>query len=152
MSVGVGDQAPEINLKNSLGKRVRLSDFRGKRVIVYFYPKDNTPGCTLQAQAFRDAKEALAAHNVVVLGISKDSVSSHERFAKSFDLNFDLLSDEDLETCQAYAVYKEKSMFGKKYMGIERSTFLIDEEGRIVKCWRKVKIKGHVAEIIERLS
>lgn len=152
MHLNIGDMAPDVSLQNAAGKTVQLKDFRGQTVIVYFYPKDNTPGCTIQAQAFRDAKTQLEAKNVVVLGISKDSVKSHVKFSERFDLNFDLLADVDVEACQAYGVYKEKSMFGKKYMGVERSTFLVDPKGQITAIWRKVKIKGHLEEVLAAFS
>jgi len=142
-----GAQAPEFDLPADDGSRVRLADLRGRKVVLYFYPKDDTSGCTTQACEFRDSLDRIDEAGAVVLGVSPDPVSSHVRFKEKHDLNFPLLADVDHGVAEAYGVWKEKSMYGRKYWGIERSTFLIDEEGRILKAWRKVRPKGHAAEV-----
>lgn len=134
------------------GEMIKLSDYKGKKVILYFYPKDSTPGCTEEACSFRDNFALLVSRGVTVFGISKDSIKRHENFKKKNSLPFLLLSDEHGNVCENYGVWKEKVNFGKKYFGIERSTFLINEEGNIVKEWRKVKVKGHVDEIISEIE
>ena len=145
-------KAIDFTLPANNGENVKLSDFLGKRVVLYFYPKDNTPGCTQEACNFRDNFERLTAKNVVVLGVSKDSSKKHEGFVAKQKLPFLLLSDENSDVCEKYGVWNEKINFGKKYFGIIRSTFLIDEKGEIIKEWRKVKVEGHVDEIIEELD
>ena len=145
-------KAIDFTLAANNGENVKLSDFLGKRVVLYFYPKDNTPGCTQEACNFRDNFERLTAKNVVVLGVSKDSIKKHEGFVAKQKLPFLLLSDENSDVCEKYGVWNEKINFGKKYFGIIRSTFLIDEKGEIIKEWRKVKVEGHVDEIIEELD
>lgn len=145
-------KAENFTLPADNGETVSLSDYKGKKVIVYFYPKDNTPGCTQEACSFRDSFSRLAAKGVSVLGISKDSLKKHENFKKKYELPFLLLSDENSDTCEKYRVWKEKINFGKKYFGIERSTFLIDGNGNIVKEWRKVKIQGHIDEILNEIN
>jgi peroxiredoxin Q/BCP len=125
-----------------------LNDFLGKNIVLYFYPKDNTPGCTTEAINFRDNKEVLNELNTVIIGISKDTVKSHERFIEKQSLNFLLLSDEDKSVCQLYDVLKEKNMYGKKTIGVERSTFIINKDGYIVKDFRKVKVPGHVDAVV----
>ena len=145
-------KAIDFTLPANNGENVKLSDFLGKRVVLYFYPKDNTPGCTQEACNFRDNFERLTANNVVVLGVSKDSIKKHEGFVAKQKLPFLLLSDENSDVCEKYGVWNEKINFGKKYFGIIRSTFLIDEKGEITKEWRKVKVEGHVDEIIEELD
>jgi peroxiredoxin Q/BCP len=142
-----GDLAPDFTLPSDDGSQVTLSGLRGSRVILYFYPKDDTSGCTAQACEFRDALPRIQEAGAVVLGVSPDPVRSHERFRNKYDLNFPLLADEDHQVAEAYGVWKEKSMYGRTYFGIERSTFLIDAEGRIEKAWRKVKAKGN-AEMV----
>lgn len=144
-----GGQAPDFTLPASNGKSVSLSDFRGKNVILYFYPKDMTPGCTTQACDFRDAHASFEKLNTVILGISRDPIQKHTKFIEKYGLPFLLLSDEEGKICDQYGVYKEKNMFGKKVMGIERSTFLIDTEGMIVNVERKVKVKDHVQQALE---
>ena len=146
-----GDQAPEFTAQSDGGKTIKLKDFRGKKVILYFYPKDDTPGCTQEACDFRDAARPMAKKGTVVLGVSPDSVKSHEKFKQKFDLPFPLLSDEDHRIAEAYGAWQEKSMYGKKYMGIARSTFVIDEKGKIEQIYDKVKVKGHVAELLEKV-
>ncbi len=145
-------KAIDFTLPANNGENVKLSNFLGKRVVLYFYPKDNTPGCTQEACNFRDNFERLTAKNVVVLGVSKDSIKKHEGFVAKQKLPFLLLSDENSDVCEKYGVWNEKINFGKKYFGIIRSTFLIDEKGEIIKEWRKVKVEGHVDEIIEKLD
>ncbi len=142
-----GDLAPDFTLPADDGSTVTLSALRGSRVILYFYPKNDTSGCTAQACEFRDTLPRIEEAGAVVLGVSPDPVRSHEKFKAKYDLNFPLLADEDHEVSEAYGVWKEKSMYGRTYFGIERSTFLIDAEGRIEKAWRKVKAKGN-AELV----
>ena len=150
--VDEGDRAPDFELPADDGSRVRLSDHKGKRVVLYFYPKDNTSGCTTQACELRDTLPRIDEEGAVVLGVSPDPISSHEKFRDKFDLNFPLLSDEDHRVAEAYGVWKEKSMYGRKYWGIERSTFIIDENGVVVEAWRKVKPKGHAGRVAEALA
>jgi len=147
-----GDKAPDFTLLSDEGAEVTLSSLRGQKVVLYFYPKDDTPGCTIQACDFRDAAPAFEKLDAVVLGVSADSAESHAKFRQKFDLNFPLLVDEDHAVCEAYGVWKEKSMYGKKFMGIERSTFLIDEQGVVAEIWRRVKPKGHAEMLQEVLA
>ena len=139
MSVAVGDKAPDFTLPADGGGTVSLKALRGKTVVLYFYPKDDTPGCTAEACAFRDALPDLSKVKAEIVGISRDSVASHDKFKRKFDLPFPLASDEDGKVCQAYAVWVEKNMYGKTYMGIERASFLIDAKGIVRGVWRKVK-------------
>ena len=152
MAVEVGKQAPDFELKANTGETVKLSDFRGKYVVVYFYPKDMTPGCTTQACDFRDNHESFKELDAVILGISPDPIDRHQKFIDKHDLPFLLLGDEDHKVAEVYDVWKLKKMFGKEYMGIERSTFLIDKDGNVMKEWRKVRVKGHVEEALEYLK
>ena len=147
----VGMQAPAFMLADKDGKMVSLSDFFGKKVVLYFYPKDNTPGCTRQACAFASAYSEFEKKNAVVIGISKDSVSSHEKFAGKYNLPFILLSDLELQAIQAYGVWQEKKLYGKTSMGVVRTTFLIDEQGKIIKVMPKVKPDTNVAEVLDLL-
>ena len=147
-----GKPAPAFKLKNQHGKTISLSEFKGKNVILYFYPKDNTSGCTAEACNFRDGFPHFENLNAVILGVSPDSSESHKKFAEKFNLPFVLLSDEKKEVLGKYEVWKEKSMYGKKYMGVERTTFLIDHEGKIKKIFRKVKVEGHNKELLEALK
>ncbi len=151
MMVKAGDPAPDFRLQADDGSEVSLSDHRGKKVILYFYPKDNTPGCTTQACDLRDSLSVLDGRGAVVLGVSPDPLRSHERFREKFGLNFPLLSDEDHQVAEAYGVWKEKSMYGRKYWGIERSTFIVGEDGVIMEAWRKVKAKDHAEKVKELL-
>jgi peroxiredoxin Q/BCP len=144
-----GDNAPDFSLVSDTGEPVALQDFRGRKVVLYFYPKDSTPGCTTQACDLRDAMDDFNSLGTTVLGVSPDSQRSHEKFKSKHDLNFPLLVDENHAVATAYGVWVEKSMYGKKYMGIERSTFIIDEDGRLEVVWRKVKAKEHAARLRE---
>ena len=148
MSVVAGQAAPEFDLPTAGGGRARLADSRGKPSVVYFYPKDDTPGCTKEAQGFAEAYPEFQAAGVALVGISKDSAASHDRFKAKYDLPFTLASDEKGDVVEAYGSWVEKSMYGKNYMGIDRSTFLIDGDGRVRKVWRNVKVPGHVAEVL----
>ena len=148
----VGQTAPDFTLPESGWNQVTLSDFRGKKnVVLYFYPKDDTPGCTKEACSFRDNMAMLNMDDAVVLGISGDSLKSHKKFKEKYELPFTLLSDEDGQACRLYGCLKEKTIFGKTSIGIERSTFLIDKKGIIREIWRKVKVDGHSEEILEKL-
>ena len=142
-------KAKEFRLPASNGNIVSLEEFRGKNVIVYFYPKDNTPGCTTEACSFRDSFEDFQSSETIILGISKDSIKKHNGFIEKHNLPFLLLSDEDGKVCEDYGVWQLKKMMGKEYMGIVRSTFLIDKEGNLVKEWRAVKVNGHIEEVLE---
>ncbi|MFB3909478.1 MAG: thioredoxin-dependent thiol peroxidase [Candidatus Eisenbacteria bacterium] len=146
-----GDKAPDFTAATGSGESVSLRDFRGKKVVLYFYPRDNTPGCTREACAFRDNLARVKRKGAVVLGVSPDSAASHAKFAEKFDLSFPLLSDPDHEIAKAYGVWVEKTLYGKKSMGIERSTFVIDETGKIQKAFRKVKVDGHVDQVLAAL-
>jgi thioredoxin-dependent peroxiredoxin len=144
-----GDLAPDFTLPASNGEEVSLSDFRGKNVVLYFYPKDNTPGCTAESCDFRDREEEFKNLDTVIIGVSLDDLKSHEKFIQKYNLPFLLLSDTEAEVSKKYGVYKEKNMFGKKKWGIERSTFLIDKEGKLAKIYRKVKVDGHVDDALQ---
>ena len=146
-----GELAPDFSLPADGGGEVSLSNYRGKKVVLYFYPKDNTSGCTKEACAFRDDHSAINAAGAVVLGVSPDSVKSHDGFKLKHDLPFALLSDPEHTVAEQYGVWGEKSMYGRKYMGIIRSTYIIDEEGKISKVFPKVKVNGHVQEVLEAL-
>lgn len=146
-----GMQAPQFTLADKDGNNVSLSDFLGKKVVVYFYPKDNTPGCTRQACGYAAEYENFARKNAVVIGISKDSVQSHAKFAEKFNLPFILLSDPGLQAIQAYGVWQEKKLYGKVSMGVVRTTFVIDEQGKILKIMPKVKPDTNAAEVLEML-
>ena len=152
MTLDAGDKAPDLPLSTDGNGEFSLSRLKGKPVVLYFYPKDDTSGCTKEAMGFRDALGAFEKAGVAVVGVSKDSVAKHDKFKSKYDLNFPLVSDEDGALCEAYGVWVEKSMYGRKYMGIERSTFLIDAEGKIAKTWRKVKIPGHVDEVLSAVQ
>jgi thioredoxin-dependent peroxiredoxin len=145
-----GDKAPDFKLPDDSGKTVKLSDFKGKNVVLYFYPKDNTSGCTKEACDFRDKIKLFSKNNTVVIGISRDNSESHRKFKEKFSLPFTLLSDENQKVLLDYGVWTEKSMYGRKYMGIVRTTYLIDEKGLITEIWNKVKVQGHVEDIISK--
>jgi peroxiredoxin Q/BCP len=149
MSVAVGNKAPDFTLPTDGGGEVSLKALKGKKLVVYFYPKDDTPGCTREACAFRDSLPDFSKIEATILGVSKDSVASHDNFKTKFELPFPLASDADGKVCEAYGAWVEKSMYGKKYMGIERSTFLIDEKGVIRNIWRKVKVDGHAEDVLK---
>jgi len=149
MSVNVGDKAPSFTLPADGGGKVSLKDFKDKTVVLYFYPKDDTSGCTAEACAFRDALPDFSKVDAEIIGISRDPVKSHDKFKAKYDLPFPLASDEDGKVCEAYGTWMEKSMYGRKYMGIERSTFLIDGKGVIRNVWRKVKVPGHADEVLK---
>jgi peroxiredoxin Q/BCP len=147
-----GSAAPDFALPDQFEKMIKLNDFKGKNLLIYFYPKDDTPGCTRQACALNNDLRALGALNLAVVGVSKDNVQRHKKFAQKFNLKFSLLSDEHGDMCERYGVWKEKSMYGKKYFGIERSSFLIGGEGKIVAVWRKVSPDEHLALIKNQLT
>ena len=150
--VTIGKKVPAFSAIATGDKKIKLSDLKGKNIVIYFYPKDSTPGCTLEGQDFRDNIRKFSSRKTVILGVSKDSLESHEKFKAKQKFSFDLLSDEDEKLCQLFDVIKEKNMYGKKFMGIERSTFLIDEKGVLRNEWRKVKVKGHVDEVLEAVK
>lgn len=152
MTLNIGSKAPDFKLSDDQGKTLSLIDFAGKKLVLYFYPKDDTPGCTLEACAFRDNFVGLNRLDTYVIGISRDSVKSHQKFKEKYDLNFPLLSDENGEVCKAYDVLKEKNMYGRQVLGVERSTFVLDETGNIIKMWRGVKVDGHIDEILKALQ
>jgi peroxiredoxin Q/BCP len=145
----VRDPAPDFELSDGQGNRVRLSDLRGRKVVLYFYPKDMTPGCTQEACDFRDRYADIQAAGAALLGLSPDSAKTHAKFAEKYGLPFPLLADPENTAATAYGVWKEKSMYGRTYMGIERSTFLIDEQGRVARIWPKVKVAGHGDAVME---
>jgi peroxiredoxin Q/BCP len=147
----VGQKAPDFTVMNDKGEKVKLSDYKGKKIVLYFYPKDDTPGCTKEACAFRDGISKIKARGAVVLGVSPDSVESHKKFRDKFELNFPLLADSEKKMVEAYGTWKEKSMYGRKYMGVERTTFIIDEQGKISHIFPKVKVGEHYDEVLEAL-
>ncbi|WP_110114320.1 thioredoxin-dependent thiol peroxidase [Bacillus sp. CGMCC 1.16541] len=149
MAVEVGVKAPSFTLKANDGSEVALADFKGKNVVLYFYPKDMTPGCTTEACDFRDQHENFSELNAVILGVSPDPIERHQKFIDKHGLPFLLLADEDHKVAEEYGVWTLKKNFGKEYMGIERSTFIIDKEGKVAKEWRKVRVKGHVEEALQ---
>lgn len=151
MANEVGQRAPDFTLITDKGRFLSLKALKGKKVILYFYPKDNTPGCTKEACAFRDNWSNLEKINAAVIGISRDSVKAHQAFKSKYNLPFTLLSDRESNVCEQYGVLADKNLFGKKYKSIERTTFLIDEKGIISAVWRKVKVSGHVAEVLKKL-
>lgn len=152
MSVEAGDKAPAFSLPRDGGGTISLKDLKGQKVVLYFYPKDDTSGCTAEACAFRDALPDFSKVKAQVIGISRDSVKSHDAFKAKHGLSFPLAADEDGKVCEAYGTWVEKSMYGRKYMGIERATFLIDEKGVIRKVWRKVKVPGHAGDVLEAVE
>ncbi len=148
----IGSRAPAFSLPNEKGQVVKLSELKGKKVVLFFYPKDDTSGCTKEACSFRDGLQAIRKKGAVVLGVSGDSVASHQKFSNKYDFNFPLLSDESKAMIQTYGVWKEKSMYGRKYMGIERTTVLIAKDGTISHVFPKVKVDGHYEEVLKALS
>ena len=152
MSVEEGKKAPDFTAATDGGGKLKLSDLRGKPVVLYFYPKDDTSGCTAEACGFRDSLPNFSKLKAQVIGVSKDSVARHDKFKAKYQLNFALVSDEDGKICEKYGTWIEKSLYGRKYMGIDRATFLIDKDGVVRKVWRKVKVPGHIAEVQEALK
>ncbi|MDA8637396.1 thioredoxin-dependent thiol peroxidase [Rhodospirillales bacterium] len=148
MMLDVGDTIPDFDLPTNGGNSLSRKDLRGKTVVMYFYPKDMTPGCTTEAQEFRDHIKAFVKAGATIVGVSKDSIKRHDNFVAKQELPFQLLSDEDGTLCEDFGVWLEKSMYGKKYMGIQRATFVIDGKGKILHVWPKVKVKGHVEEVL----
>lgn len=148
-SLAIGDTAPAFDLPIDGGDRLSLSDLKGQNVVLYFYPKDDTPGCTKEAIGFTESLAAFTAANTVVVGVSKDSVAKHAKFRAKYELGIPLVSDEDGTLCEDYGVWVEKAMYGKTYMGIERATYLIDTTGKIAQIWRKVRVPGHVDAVLE---
>jgi peroxiredoxin Q/BCP len=150
--VDVGQRAPAFTLAAHDGSRIRLADLKGRPIVLYFYPRDDTPGCTREACAFRDQHARLKKLGAVVLGVSADSVESHAAFRRKYRLNFPLLADEDHAVAEKYGAWREKNMYGKKSVGIQRSTFLIDAGGKVVKVWRRVNVDGHDEEVLQALQ
>ena len=152
MTLNIGDTAPDFTLPTDGDGEIKLSDLNGQNVVLYFYPKDDTPGCTTESCGFRDALPAFEKLNAAIIGVSKCSVAKHDKFKEKYKLNFPLASDENGKVCESYGTWVEKNMYGRKYMGIERTTFLIDTEGKIAAIWNKVKVKGHVEEVQAALT
>lgn len=150
--IEVGERAPAFTLTADNGEKVRLADFKGQPVVLYFYPKDDTPGCTREACAFRDQQPPLKKLGAVVLGVSADDVVSHEKFRDKYDLNFPLLTDPDHAVAEKYGAWREKNMYGKKSMGTQRSTFLIGADGKVAKVWKAVKVDGHDQQVMDALA
>lgn len=148
----VGSKAPAFTLPTDGNGEISLKDFKGQKVVLYFYPKDDTPGCTKESCSFNENLTKLNKLNVQVIGLSKCSVKKHDKFKAKYNLKFPLASDENSDVCEKYGTWVEKSMYGRKYMGIDRSTFLIDEDGKIAAMWRKVKVPGHVEEVMETIK
>lgn len=148
MTLDVGDPAPDFTMPTDGGGRLTLSGLEGNNVILYFYPKDDTPGCTKEACGFRDALPNFGKVNAVVIGVSRDSIASHDRFKAKHDLPFALVSDEDGAVCRTYGTWIKKSMYGRTYMGVDRATFLVDKQGKLRGIWRRVKVPGHVEEVL----
>lgn len=147
-----GDKAPAFSMPTHTGEIASMEQYAGKKIVLYFYPKDDTPGCTMEAKDFRDHIKEFETAGAVIVGVSKDPVRSHEKFSEKYCLPFPLASDETGEVCEAYGVWVEKSMYGKIYMGIERATFLIDAKGTLRQIWRKVKVDGHVKDVLEAVK
>ncbi|MGY9020072.1 MAG: thioredoxin-dependent thiol peroxidase [Alphaproteobacteria bacterium] len=147
--VNIGDKAPEFSASTDGGGTVSLKDLKDKKIVLYFYPKDMTPGCTAESCGFRDALPYFSKINAEIIGVSKDSVKRHDKFKEKYELPFMLAADEDGKMCEAYGVWQEKKNYGKTYMGIVRSTFLIDEKGKIAAVWRNLRVKGHVEKVLE---
>ena len=150
--IEAGAPAPDFKLRDDRGKEVRLSSLRGKTVVLFFYPKDDTPGCTKEACSFRDRKSEIEGRGAVVLGVSPDTVASHGKFRDKHSLNFPLLADPDHQVAEAYGAWREKNLYGKKALGVQRSTFLIDDAGKVRKVWKKVSVAGHDEEVLAALA
>ncbi|WP_417599383.1 thioredoxin-dependent thiol peroxidase [Pararhodobacter oceanensis] len=148
----IGDTAPDFTAPTETGEALTLSDLRGQPVVLYFYPKDNTPGCTTEAKDFTDLAEAFKAAGARVVGVSKDSVTKHKNFTAKYDLGVTLISDAETQICEDYGVWVEKNMYGKQFWGIQRATFLIDPDGKIARIWPKVKVAGHAAEVLDAVK
>ena len=148
----IGSKVKNFSAEMTGNKKFSLKEFTGKNIVLYFYPRDNTPGCTSESIDFKDNFKSFQKKNTLIFGISKDSLSSHEKFKEKFKFPFELISDPEEKVCKAFDVIKEKSMYGKKYLGIERSTFLVDSKGKLKKEWRKVKVKGHVEEVLNSID
>jgi thioredoxin-dependent peroxiredoxin len=148
MTLKVGDQAPQFTLPATGGEELSLARFRGRKVVLYFYPKDDTTGCTKEAQDFNTLKQEFAAADTDIIGLSPDSLKSHDKFRSKYDLDLALASDETKSVLAAYGVWAEKSMYGRKYMGVERTTILVDRDGRIARMWQKVKVPGHAQDVL----
>lgn len=151
MTLKIGDKINNITLPIN-GKNVPISEFKGSKIILFFYPKDNTPGCSIESQDFSNNLEKFNKKKCIIFGISADSLESHQKFINKYNLKVELISDSEKELCKFFGVLKEKSMFGKKYIGIERTTFLIDDIGKITKIWKNVKVKGHVQEVLDSIN
>jgi peroxiredoxin Q/BCP len=147
--LGIGDKIPSLTFETTNESITSFDELKGKNIVLYFYPKDNTPGCTMESKDFRDLHLAFSKCNTQIVGVSRDSLGSHEKFCSKFSLPFPLISDKDEKVCQAFGVIIEKNMFARLILGIDRSTFLIDKNGIIKKAWRKVKVKGHAQEVLE---
>ena len=147
----IGSKIKNFKAEMTGNKEFSLSDYLGKNVVIYFYPRDNTPGCTSEGEDFRDNYKFFRKKNTIIFGVSKDSIRSHTNFKEKFNFPFELISDPDEKICKIFDVIKEKSMYGKKYMGIERSTFLIDSQGKLIQEWRKVKVKGHAEDVLNSI-
>jgi peroxiredoxin Q/BCP len=152
MTLQIGDPAPDFSLQSDQNQPISLKKLRGKKVLLYFYPKDDTPGCTREACDFRDSINLFTDKNTEIFGVSKDTPKKHEKFKQKYQLPFTLLADETGDVCEAYGVIDKKSLFGKTFLGIERSTFLIDEQGIIQAIWRKVKVTGHTQQVLDELN
>ena len=152
VKIKLGKKVPDFTAVATNDSLFTLSENMGKNIVIYFYPKDNTPGCTKEGEDFRDQFEAFGFHNTLIVGVSRDSVKSHDKFICKYNFPFELIADEDETVCQLFDVIKEKNMYGRKYMGIERSTFLIDSTGTLINEWRKVKVKGHVEEVLDAVN
>ena len=150
--VSLGKAIPEFKGRITNDLIIKFSDYKGQNIVIYFYPKDNTPGCTKEGEDFRDYFADFKKNNTIIIGVSRDSVASHDKFTCKYNFPFKLISDEDEKVCKLFDVIKEKNMYGRKYMGIERSTFLINHEGTLVNEWRKVRVKGHVEKVLEALN
>ena len=148
----LGKKCPKFKAESTSGKTLQSEDFLGKNLVIYFYPKDSTPGCTTEGHEFRDAYKEFKSSNTEILGVSRDSVKSHENFKAKQSFPFELLSDPDEKVCKAFDVMKLKSMYGREYIGVDRSTFIISAEGKVINEWRSVKVKGHVAEVLEAIK
>ena len=150
--ISLGKAIPDFKGRITNELIIKFSDYKGQNIVIYFYPKDNTPGCTKEGEDFRDYFEDFKKNNTIIIGVSRDSVASHDKFTCKYNFPFQLISDEDEKVCKLFDVIKEKNMYGRKYMGIERSTFLINHEGTLVNEWRKVRVKGHVEKVLEALN